>query len=130
MNWTYDWTPGSSGDARPRSGRHDDSGSLQNPGPGVTVDVVARTCLCSVWDNSVTPPAQNTTPGGPARRQFRSDEDSFITGVRFYKGVPGHRDPLQSSVVREWALLAEAQFTGRRSAVIKDGRRRVYRVTW
>jgi hypothetical protein len=127
-NWTYDWTPGSSGDAtikvraarrqrQPREPRP--RGNRRRRRPDLSV---------LVWDNSVTPPTHNDLQAielgvNSAATRTASSPASGSTRVR------EDRDPLRSSVIREWDLLAEAQFTG--TAVGGDRRRRngAYRLT-
>ena len=48
-----------------------------------------RTCPCSIWDISATPPIPNISDGHPIEVgvRFRSEIDGYITGVRFYKGA-------------------------------------------
>ena len=47
-NWSYTWTPGTSGSVTIKSRAVDDSGNIETPGTGVTVTVGARTCPCSI----------------------------------------------------------------------------------
>ena len=41
-NWTYSWTPGATGSATIKTRAADDSGNLETPGAGVTVNVIPR----------------------------------------------------------------------------------------
>ncbi len=84
-NWTYSWTPGATGSATIKTRAADDSGNLETPGAGVTVNVIARTCPCSIWDDSFTGPQENDPNAVELGVKFRSDEAGFITGLRFYK---------------------------------------------
>src|SRR6267142_2155385 len=87
--WTYDWQPGAVGSATLRSRAIDDSGNLEGPGIGVTVNVVAGDCPCtSLWKPSSVPGVASAADTAPVEvgLKFYSDIDGFITGVRFYKG--------------------------------------------
>ena len=84
-NWTYTWTPGPTGSATIRTRATDDSGNIETPGAGVTVDVIPRSCPCSIWNDSFTGPGSGDTSAVELGVRFRSDDDGFITGLRFYK---------------------------------------------
>ena len=55
--WTFSWTPGASSSYTIRSRAADDSGNLENPGPGVTVTTGSgnQSCPCSIWGPTATP---------------------------------------------------------------------------
>jgi hypothetical protein len=84
-NWTYSWTPGATGSGTIKTRAADDSGNLETPGTGVTVNVIPRTCPCSIWADSFTGPQENDSNAVEVGVKFRSDEAGFITGLRFYK---------------------------------------------
>ena len=84
-NWTYSWTPDATGSATIKTRAADDSGNLETAGAGITVNVIARTCPCSIWDDSFTGPQANDPSAVELGVKFRSDEAGFITGLRFYK---------------------------------------------
>jgi hypothetical protein len=122
-------------DARLERGCHD-----QGPG-GTTPAAASRTPALGQPSTSSPGPVHarsgttrshrrpRTTPGGFSSASIPLRRGQLHHRLPVLQWVPGHRNLLQSSVVCEWDLLAEAQFTGRQSAVIRDGRRRVYRVT-
>ena len=99
-NWTYSWTPGATGSATIKTRAADDSGNLETPGAGVTVNVIARTCPCSIWDDSFTGPQENDPNAVELGVKFRSDEAGFITGLRFYKTAGNTRHPRRPSLDR------------------------------
>ena len=47
-NWTYSWTPSSSGSVTIKSRAADDSANIETPGGGVTVSVGPKTCPCNL----------------------------------------------------------------------------------
>ncbi len=73
---------------RSRCAPIDDSGNLQTPGAGVTVNV---NCPCSLWGTSTTVPAADADSGDPTPVEvgvkFKSDSFGTVTGVRFYKAA-------------------------------------------
>ena len=111
-NWTYTWAPDQTGQTTIQTRAADDSGNLESPGPGITVDVIPASCPCSIWGDSVVPPIENDPAAVELGVKFRSDVAGEITGLRFYKG-PGNTG---THVGHLWtaggALLAEATFTG------------------
>jgi hypothetical protein len=111
-NWTFAWTPETTGPATIRTRAADDSANLESPGSGTTVDVAPASCPCSVWSDSVTPPIENDTGAVELGVKFRSDVAGEITGIRYYKGPDNtgtHEGHLWSA---SGSLLAEATFTG------------------
>ena len=115
-NWSYTWTPGATGSATIKTRAADDSGNLETPGAGVTVNVVARTCPCSIWNDSFTAPGDGDSNAVEVGVKFRSDEGGFITGLRFYK-TPGNTG---THVGHLWTAngtqLAQATFTAETSS--------------
>jgi hypothetical protein len=89
QNWSYVWTPGSPGTTVTiRSRAVDDSGNVEVPSPGVTVNVAVRPCPCTIWSPAATPGTVSDSDGGAIELgvKFRSDVNGFVTGIRFYKG--------------------------------------------
>ncbi len=111
-NWTYTWTPGGTGNATIRVRATDDSGNIESPGAQVLVNVVPRTCPCTIWDESFTGPQDPDTTATEVGTKFRSDIDGYITGLRFYK-TSGNTG---THVGRLWTgdgdQLAQATFSG------------------
>ena len=70
----------------------DDSGNLESPPAGVTVNVTSatHTCPCSIWKPSAAPAVASAADAGAVEigLKFRSDVSGVITGLRFYKGAP------------------------------------------
>jgi phosphodiesterase/alkaline phosphatase D-like protein len=90
--WTYKFTPGvPGGTVNIKTRAVDDSGNIETPGAGITVNVTQRSCStgpCSLWDDSVTPKVASNNDGNSTEVgvKFTSDQDGFIKGLRFYKG--------------------------------------------
>ncbi|MCA9915579.1 MAG: hypothetical protein KC496_19630, partial [Anaerolineae bacterium] len=54
-NWTYQWIPSTIGSTTIQSRAVDDSGNLETPSAGITVDVAPQSCPCSLWNDTFTP---------------------------------------------------------------------------
>jgi len=111
-DWTYAWTPGATGSATIRTRAVDDSGNLESPGAGTTVDVVPASCPCSIWNDSVTPPLESDTGAVEVGVKFRSEVAGEITAIRFYKGAGNTGTHVGHLWTGSGTLLAEATFTG------------------
>ncbi len=111
-SWTYSWTPDEEGQVTVMSRAVDDSGNLEEPGDQVTVDAVAQSCPCSIWDESFSASEDSDPNAGELGVKFRSDASGYITGIRFYKtsgNVGTHVGHLWTA---SGTQLAEATFTG------------------
>ena len=114
-NWTYEWTPTTSGPTVIRTRAVDDSGNIETPAAGTAVSVFSFNCPCSIWPLSATPSVASNPADGNAIElgvRFRSQVGGYITGVRFYKGplnTGPHIGHLWNNDGTE--LLAEATFT-------------------
>ena len=88
-SWTYSWLPIVPGAVTIRTRATDDSGNIESPGPGVTVNVVGKTCPCTLFTPSSAPvvKAESDPAAVEVGVKFRSDVGGFVTGVRFYKGA-------------------------------------------
>ncbi len=111
-NWTYSWTPGAAGSVTIKTRAADDSGNLETPGPGVTVNVIPRTCPCSIWDDSFTLAGENDPNAVEVGVKFRSDQAGFITGLRFYKTSGNTGTHVGHLWTAGGTQLAEATFSG------------------
>jgi Domain of unknown function (DUF4082)/Bacterial Ig domain len=87
--WTATWTPTTVGATTLRSRGVDDSGNLETPGSGVTVNVMPESCPCSIWNSSSAPATADSGDATPVDLgvKFRADSDGSILGVRFYKAT-------------------------------------------
>ncbi|KYC37736.1 hypothetical protein WA1_04250 [Scytonema hofmannii PCC 7110] len=86
--WSYTWTPTTIGTAIIKSRAIDDSGNIQTPATEVAIAVGERTCPCSIWNDSVTPGLVTTNDSTATELgvKFRTNQNGYITGIRFYKG--------------------------------------------
>ncbi len=111
-NWTYAWTPAASGSVTIKSRATDDSGNIEVPGSGNTVTVAPKTCPCTIWASSVTPAvaSDGDTSSVNLGVKFRSDQDGFITGIRFYKGSANTGTHIGALWTSGGAQLAAATF--------------------
>jgi hypothetical protein len=113
-NWTYTWTPRSSGMVNIRARAVDDSGNLETAGPGITINPSQNPGTYSLWDNGATPSTVDSGDNSPVEvgMRFRVDTAGHISSLRFYKAAANtgtHTAHLWSS---NGTLLASATFTG------------------
>jgi hypothetical protein len=97
-NWTYTWTPANQGSVTIQSRAIDDNVNLEIPGSApapnavtVTVSGSQTTCPCSIFQPTdvpdITSANDHTSQVGIENGvKFKSTEDGYITGIRFYKG--------------------------------------------
>ena len=87
-SWTYTWTAHGNPSTVVKVRAVDDSGNLQTPGAGVTVNV---NCPCSLWGTSTQVPTADADSGDPTAVEvgvkFKADSFGAVTGVRFYKAA-------------------------------------------
>ncbi|MBL0334034.1 MAG: DUF4082 domain-containing protein [Chitinophagaceae bacterium] len=121
-SWTFTWTPAASGTANIQCRAIDDNANMESVSPApaansinVTITAAAPLpCPCTIFPPSATPAVLSAQDGQAIElgMKFRSNQDGFITGVRFYKatGDPGtHTGQLWTS---SGSLLASVVFTG------------------
>ncbi len=111
QSWSYSWTVGGAGEARIQSRAVDDSGNLETPAAGISVNVA---CPCRLWSPAVVPATQATSDTAPIELgvKFNAEVDGWITGIRFYKGSGNLGTHVGSLWTNSGALLARATFTG------------------
>ena len=115
VTWSYQWIARGAPSAKILSRAVDDSGNLETPNPGVTVNV---NCPCSIWGTSVTPP---TPDSGDAQAvtvgvKFKTDTFGQISGIRFYKASTNTGTHIGSLWDSNGNLLASATFTNESSS--------------
>jgi hypothetical protein len=113
-NWSYTHAFGSTGTLRIQTRAVDDSGNLEVPSPGITLTVVPAICPCTIWPSLAVPAIVDAGPYSPLEVgvQFRSDNDGYITGIRFYKGDANTGTHVANLWSGSGTLLATATFTG------------------
>jgi hypothetical protein len=86
--WTYSWTPGSATSGVIKSRAVDDSGNLESPSAGVSVNVGAQTCPCFIWSPNAAPVNASDPDNVPVNLgvKFTADVNGVVSGIRFYKG--------------------------------------------
>jgi hypothetical protein len=113
-SWSFSWNVAGSGPVTLRSRAYDDSGNVETPSAGVAITISgSRTCPCSIWASTVTPPApldDGDTASVELGDRFRTDTNGFITGVRFYKGTANTGTHTGSLWTNAGVLLGTATF--------------------
>src|SRR5215468_311026 len=111
VTWTYSWVAHGSPTATIKTRAVDDSGNLETPGAGVTVNM---SCPCSIWGPATTP--QTIDSGDPAAItvgvKFQADTFGYVTGIRFYKASTNTGTHIGSLWSSTGQLLANATFSG------------------
>ncbi len=119
-SWSYVWQPTQNGSATIMSRAVDDSGNLETPSSGVTVNVTGAACGTgnSIWSCSTVPGI--TDAGGDSSVElgvkFRSDVAGFVTGVRYYKSANNTGIHVGNLWSATGTLLASVQFSGETSS--------------
>ena len=98
-NWSYGWTPATSGSVTIKSRAVDDSGNLETPSPGVTVTVTGG--QTTIWPSNAVPGVVDQGADSPVELgvKFYSEVGGAIKGIRFYKSSRQYRVPCSKSVV-------------------------------
>jgi hypothetical protein len=112
-SWSYTWTAHGNPSTVVKARAVDDSGNLQTPGAGVTVNV---NCPCSLWGTSTAVPTADADSGDPTAGEvgvkFKADSFGAVTGVRFYKAATNTGTHIGSLWSTDGTRLAQATFTG------------------
>ena len=110
VTWSYSWIAHGYPTTTIKTRAVDDSGNLETPGPGVTVQVG---CPCSIWGTNVTPatPDSGDSASTEVGVQFQSDTNGYITGIRFYKASANTGTHVGNLWTSTGQLLASATFT-------------------
>ena len=110
-NWTYPMSAVGSGAVTIKARATDDSGNIQGAPASIGVNV---TCPCQLFSNNALP-FTAATPDATAVEvgvKFRSDVDTNVTGIRFYKGTGNTGTHVGSLWNAAGAKLATATFAG------------------
>jgi hypothetical protein len=112
-SWSYTWTAHGNPSTTIKVRASDDSGNVQTPGAGVSVNV---SCPCSIWGTSTAAPAADADSGDPTGVEvgvkFTSDTFGSVSGVRFYKASTNTGTHIGSLWTTGGTRLAQATFTG------------------
>ncbi len=112
-SWSYAWTVSGTGAVTLRSRAVDDSGNLETPGAGVSINIAPPSCPCSIWPSSTTP---GTVDSGDANQnelgvKFTADFNGTVTGIRFYKSTANTGTHIGNLWSAAGTLLGTATFT-------------------
>ena len=110
VNWSYSWTAQGNPRTTIMSRAADDSGNIEPPSSGVTVNV---SCPCSLWGSATPGGAPDSGDGNAVNvgMKFKSDQYGWITGLRFYKTAADTGTHVGSLWTAGGTLLASATFT-------------------
>jgi methionine-rich copper-binding protein CopC len=113
-SWSYTWSPNGLGQVTIKVRAVDDSGNLETPSAGVTVNVAGP---ISLWSSSTVPTVVSDGDASSTELgvKFRSDVSAYVLGVRFYKGSTNTGTHVGSLWTSTGTLLASATFTGETS---------------
>ena len=86
--WSFTFLPAALGPLTIKARGVDDSVNIESPGSSVTVTGAPRGFPASIWHDSTVPGAPAINDANPIEvgLKFRTVEEGFATGVRFYKG--------------------------------------------
>jgi Domain of unknown function (DUF4082)/Fibronectin type III domain/Bacterial Ig domain len=109
VTWSYTWTGRSAPTTTIKSRAVDDSGNVETPSAGVTVNV---TCPCSIWGAGETPGTLDSgdTSSVTVGTAFTSDSSGSVTGIRFYKSTANTGTHVGGLYSSNGTLLASATF--------------------
>jgi hypothetical protein len=114
--WTYSWQTGTARTVAIFSRAVDDSGNLEQPVTGISVNVTVGSggCPCSLWTPSQVPPGPADVDGSQVElgTRFRSDVAGYVTGIRFYKDSQNTGAHVGSLWTAGGARLSTVTFSG------------------
>ncbi len=121
-NWSFSWVPTSTGAATIHCRAYDDNGNMETTGTAPAANAINITitapvslpCPCSVFQPTATPALLNNNDGQAIEvgMKFKSSQDGYITGVRFYKATGDNGTHIGHLWSSGGTLLASVTFTG------------------
>jgi len=116
-NWSFQWTPTTSGPAILKSRAFDDSANAEIPGGGTSItvtDPVASVCPCTLWHPDTLPRVADAGADAPVELgvKFQAKIRGYITGVRFFKSAANTGVHVGNLWSNTGAQLASVTFTG------------------
>ena len=114
ITWNYTWIPNIEGTTTIKTRAFDDSGNMENAGAGIKVVILPAVCPCTIFPASSIPakPLNNDGLGGiELGVKFRSAQNGFIIGIRYYKGAGVTGTRIGSLWNSTGTRLATATFT-------------------
>jgi hypothetical protein len=117
-NWSYTWSPNTIGSITLLSRAVDDTGNLETPHTGITVNVGPQICPCSIWNSSSVPTHADSGDSNSVEVgvKFRADANGSIIGVRFYKSPLNTGTHIGHVWSSSGALLGTATFANESSS--------------
>jgi hypothetical protein len=114
-SWTYSWVAHGNPSTTIKSRAVDDSGNLETPATGATVNV---SCNCSIWGTGATPGQADSGSASAVEVgvKFRSDVSGVINGIRFYKSAKNTGTHIGNLWTSSGTKLASATFTNESSS--------------
>jgi hypothetical protein len=108
-SWSYTWIAHGHPSTTIKTRATDDSGNIETPGTGRTINV---SCPCSLWGNNVTPSQPDSGDPTPIEVgvKFKPDVFGKITGLRFYKSAANTGTHVGSLWTADGQRLAQATF--------------------
>jgi len=116
VSWSYPWYANISPSTTIETRAVDDSGNLETPSDGISVNVG---CPCSLWGSMAPPTADQDSGDGSSIEvgvKFTSSTYGQITGVRFYKASTNTGTHVGALWTSSGTLLASATFTNESSS--------------
>jgi hypothetical protein len=109
VTWSYSWTAQGNPSTKIMSRATDDSGNIEKPSAGVSVNV---SCPCSVWGSGTPGGAPDSADGNAVSvgMKFSSDAYGTINALRFYKVAANTGAHVGSLWTASGTLLAQATF--------------------
>ena len=110
VTWSYSWVTHGNPTTTIESRAVDDSGNLEKPAAGTTVNV---NCPCSIWGAGTTPGGIDSGDTGSIEVgvKFKTDTFGVASGVRFYKASTNTGTHIGNLWTSTGQLLASATFT-------------------
>ena len=111
-NWSYTWNVAGSGTVNIRSRAVDDSGNIETPSAGITVNVPPPPFI-TIWSAGTVPNVPDVGIDSPVELgvKFKSDTSGTIMGIRFYKSSNNTGTHVGNLWTSSGTLLASATFT-------------------
>ena len=115
VTWSYTWSATGLGNVTIESRATDDSGNIETPSDGVTVNVG---CPCSLYGQDYTPSvtSENDPTALELGVKFTSSVSGWVAGVRFYKGAGNNGTHTGSLWSATGTQLATGTFTNETSS--------------
>ena len=109
-SWSYSWVAHGSPSTTVRSRAVDDSGNLETPTAGISLNVG---CTCSIWGTTATPALSDSGSATAVEVgvKFKSDVSGTVTGIRFYKSSRNTGTHVGNLWTASGTKLASATFT-------------------